>query len=163
RQAGHELLAEVRDADRQLRELHGRIVAAVHAADTTVTNVYGVGPVVAAYLIGYTGDVTRFATKAHYARYNATAPLEASAGTTRPPTPAARRPTPRRSLKLPRDSKEATTPRADASARSAGPWARCRAWCRLAARQGTPPQAQPRAPPPTRSQALSRRAPRYER
>ena len=80
RQACSELLGEVRDADRQLRELHKRIVAAVRAADTTVTNVYGVGPVVAAYLIGYTGDVTRFATKAHYARYNASAPLNASSG-----------------------------------------------------------------------------------
>jgi hypothetical protein len=80
RQAAHALLAEVRDADRQLRELHGRIVAAVRVADSSVTNVYGVGPVVAAYLIGYTGDVTRFATKARYARYNATAPLNASSG-----------------------------------------------------------------------------------
>jgi transposase len=80
RQACSELLAEVRDADRQLRALHQRIVAAVRGADTTVTNVYGVGPVVAAYLIGYTGDITRFATKARYARYNATAPLEASSG-----------------------------------------------------------------------------------
>ena len=52
----------------------------MRVADTTVTNVYGVGPIVAAYLIGYTGDVTRFATKARYARYNATAPVEASSG-----------------------------------------------------------------------------------
>jgi transposase len=80
RAAGYELLSEVRDADRQLRELQTRIVAAVRAADTTVTNVYGVGPVVAAYLIGYTGDITRFASKARYARYNATAPMEASSG-----------------------------------------------------------------------------------
>lgn len=80
RAACYELLGEVRNADRHLRELHTRIVAAVRAADTTVTNVYGVGPVVAAYLIGYTGDVTRFATKERYARYNATAPLEASSG-----------------------------------------------------------------------------------
>jgi transposase len=80
RRACLELLTEVRDADRQLRELRSRIVAAVRAADTTVTNVYGVGPIVAAYLIGYTGDVTRFATKARYARYNATAPIEASSG-----------------------------------------------------------------------------------
>ena len=41
---------------------------------------YGVGPIVACYLIGYTGDIGRFATKAHYARYNATAPLNASSG-----------------------------------------------------------------------------------
>ena len=80
RRAGYELLDEVRDADRQLRELHTRIVAAARVADTTVTNVYGVGPIVAAYLIGYTGDITRFASKAHYARYNASAPLNASSG-----------------------------------------------------------------------------------
>jgi len=55
-------------------------VVAVDAADTTVTNVYGVGPLVAAIVIGYTGDITRFATKAHYARYNASAPLNASSG-----------------------------------------------------------------------------------
>jgi transposase len=80
RRAGYELLDEVRDADRQLRELHGRIVTAVRVADTTVTNVYGVGPIVAAYVIGYTGDITRFGSKAHYARYNASAPLNASSG-----------------------------------------------------------------------------------
>jgi len=80
RQACSELLGEVRNADRELEALHTRIVAGVRAADTTVTNVYGVGPVVAAVLIGYTGDITRFATKGHYARYNASAPLNASSG-----------------------------------------------------------------------------------
>ncbi len=38
------------------------------------------GPIVAAYLIGYTGDVGRFPSAGHYARYNATAPIEASSG-----------------------------------------------------------------------------------
>ena len=38
----------------------------------------GVGPIMAAYLIGYSGDVRRFPTAGHYARYNATAPIEAS-------------------------------------------------------------------------------------
>ena len=61
-------------------ELRARIGAAVRVADTTVTDVYGVGPIVACYLIGYTGDITRFATKDRYARYNATAPLAASSG-----------------------------------------------------------------------------------
>ena len=67
---------------RHPNSLHSRtrIVAAVAATDTTVTDIHGVGPVVAAYLIGYTGDVGRFPTKAHYARYNATAPLNASSG-----------------------------------------------------------------------------------
>ena len=44
------------------------------------TDVYGVGPIVAVYLIGYSGDVRRFPTAGHYARYNATAPIEASSG-----------------------------------------------------------------------------------
>ena len=80
RHAAGELLGEVRVVDRQLIELRVRIGAAVRVADTTVTDVYGVGPIVACYLIGYTGDITRFATKDRYARYNATAPLAASSG-----------------------------------------------------------------------------------
>ena len=41
------------------------------------------GPICAAQLIGYTGDIGRFPTKGHYASYNATAPIEASSGPTR--------------------------------------------------------------------------------
>jgi transposase len=74
RHASAELLAEVRDADRQLVALRTRIVAAVAAANTTVTDI------VAAYLIGYTGDINRFPTKARSVRYHATAPLNASSG-----------------------------------------------------------------------------------
>jgi Transposase IS116/IS110/IS902 family len=39
-----------------------------------------VGPIVAAYLLGYSGDIGRFPSAGHYARYNATAPIEASSG-----------------------------------------------------------------------------------
>ena len=45
-----------------------------------MTEVYGVGPIVAALLIGHTGDITRFPTAGHYASYNGTAPIEASSG-----------------------------------------------------------------------------------
>ena len=45
-----------------------------------MTDVFGVGPIVAAYLIGYSGDIRRFPSAGHYARYNATAPIEASSG-----------------------------------------------------------------------------------
>ena len=75
-----EFLDEVRRHDHALVELHRRIVSAVTAANTTVTDVFGVGPIVAAYLIGYSGDIRRFPTAGHYARYNATAPIEASSG-----------------------------------------------------------------------------------
>ena len=43
-----------------------------------MTDVYGVGPIVAALLIGYTGDIGRFASADHYAAYNGTAPVEVS-------------------------------------------------------------------------------------
>jgi transposase len=75
-----EFLDEVRRLDISLIELHGRINNAVKAAGTSVTDVFGVGPIVACYLIGYSGDVRRFPTAGHYARYNATAPIEASSG-----------------------------------------------------------------------------------
>jgi len=75
-----EFLEEVRRVDRALVELHERIDHAVKAACTSVTNVFGVGPIVACYLIGYSGDVRRFPTAGHYARYNATAPIAASSG-----------------------------------------------------------------------------------
>lgn len=39
-----------------------------------MTELYGVGPVVAALLIGHRGDMARFAKKDHFASYNATAP-----------------------------------------------------------------------------------------
>ena len=56
------------------------ISKAVATSRTTVTNVYGVGPVVAAFLIGYTSNIGRFASADHYAAYNGTAPIEASSG-----------------------------------------------------------------------------------
>jgi transposase len=75
-----ELLGEVRRTDTDLIELKARIATSVNHAATSVTDVFGVGPIMAAYLIGYSGDITRFATAGHYARYNATAPIEASSG-----------------------------------------------------------------------------------
>src|SRR5205807_2172520 len=75
-----ELLAEVRRTDTDLVELKRRIAASVKQSATSVTEVFGVGPIMAAYLIGYSGDIRRFPSAGHYARYNATAPIEASSG-----------------------------------------------------------------------------------
>jgi transposase len=75
-----ELLDEVRRIDGALIELRERMAAAVSTSGTTVTDVHGVGPIVACYLIGHTGDIRRFPSAGHYARYNATAPIEASSG-----------------------------------------------------------------------------------
>jgi transposase len=74
------LLTEIRRLDRELAAHVDRIRAAVAASATTLTEAHGVGPIVAAYLIGYSGDIARFPSAGHYARYNATAPIEASSG-----------------------------------------------------------------------------------
>ena len=80
KQMALELVADIRRLDKSIAEVKKRTAAAVTASGTTVTDVYGVGPIVAALLIGHTGDITRFPTAGHYASYNATAPIEASSG-----------------------------------------------------------------------------------
>lgn len=79
----HELLDELRGLDQKLKRSKTRITIAVDASRTTLTDLYGVGPIIAALVIGYTGDVRRFPTAGHYAAYNGTAPIElSSAGRT---------------------------------------------------------------------------------
>ncbi len=73
-------LGDIRRYDQEIKANKVLISEAVAASDTTVTDVYGVGPVVAAFLVGYTGDPTRFASANHYAAYNGTAPIEVSSG-----------------------------------------------------------------------------------
>src|SRR5579875_267871 len=53
---------------------------AVKASATTLTEVYGVGPFVACAVKGHVGDISRFASRAAFAAYNGTAPVEVSSG-----------------------------------------------------------------------------------
>ena len=73
-----ELLDDIRRLDTQLKTSHRRIRDAVRASATSVTDLFGVGPTIAGMLLGYTGDVTRFRNRDHYAAYNGTAPVEFS-------------------------------------------------------------------------------------
>lgn len=75
-----ELLADVQRLDEQLKASHRRIRTAVAASATTLTELFGVGPIIACYLIGFTGDISRFAGRDAYAAYNGTAPVERSSG-----------------------------------------------------------------------------------
>ncbi len=63
-----------------MRDSKARIGEAVAAAKTSLTDLFGVGPVVAAMVIGYSGNVARFPSRHHYAAYNGTAPIEVSSG-----------------------------------------------------------------------------------
>jgi transposase len=75
-----DLLAEIRRIDEQRRQVKKRLTTLVAASKTSVTDVYGVGPVIAATVLGYVGDIHRFASSNAFAAYNATAPIEASSG-----------------------------------------------------------------------------------
>jgi transposase len=75
-----EMLRDVRTLDRKIADLDGRIEAEIEASGTTLTQIFGVGPILAATILGTVGDVTRFPTKGHFASYCGTAPLEASSG-----------------------------------------------------------------------------------
>jgi transposase len=52
----------------------------VRASGTTMTQIFGVGPVVAATVIGDVRDVARFPGRDHFAACNGTAPIEVSSG-----------------------------------------------------------------------------------
>ena len=75
-----ELLDDVRRLDGQLKESHKRIKVAVRASGTSLTELYGVGPILACELIGYTGDVHRFGNRDQFAAYAGVAPIEFSSG-----------------------------------------------------------------------------------
>lgn len=75
-----EHLDDLRRLDDQMRVSKKRIAEAITASDTSLTDIFGVGPVVAAMLIGYTGDVTRFTSRERFAAYTGTAPIEVSSG-----------------------------------------------------------------------------------
>jgi transposase len=75
-----EVLRDIRMLDRKIADLSERIEAEVEASGTTLTEIFGVGPILAAKIIGTVGSVARFPTKAHFASYSGTAPVEASSG-----------------------------------------------------------------------------------
>jgi transposase len=80
RRLASEVLRDVRTLDRKIADLNGRIETEVEASGTTLTEIFGIGPILAARIIGTVGNVGRFPTKAHFASYSGTAPVEVSSG-----------------------------------------------------------------------------------
>jgi transposase len=80
RRLASEILRDVRMLDRKIADLNERIEAEVEASGTTLTEIFGIGPILAAKIIGTVGNVGRFPTKAHFASYCGTAPVEVSSG-----------------------------------------------------------------------------------
>ena len=73
-------LEDLRRIDAGIRETRKKLAAAVAAAGTSLTGLFGVGPVIAAAVIGDVRDVSRFPGRDHFAAYNGTAPIEVSSG-----------------------------------------------------------------------------------
>jgi transposase len=62
RRLASEILRDVRTLDRKIADLNGRIGAEVDASGTTLTEIFGIGPILAAKIVGTVGDVGRFPT-----------------------------------------------------------------------------------------------------
>ena len=75
-----DLIADVRQLEQRIAAVEVRIKAAVAQAKTTLVELFGVGPVLAATFLGEVGDIRRFPSKHHFAAHTGTAPLEASSG-----------------------------------------------------------------------------------
>jgi transposase len=71
-QLAGELVADVRHLEQQIAAVEARIKAAVTQANTSLVQLFGVGPVLAATFLGEVGDVRRFPTKHHFAAHTGT-------------------------------------------------------------------------------------------
>jgi transposase len=75
-----DLLPHLRRVDPLLRKTKKKLAVAVRASGTSLTEAFGVGPVIAATVIGDVRDVSRFRGRDRFAAYNGTAPIEVSSG-----------------------------------------------------------------------------------
>ena len=79
-EVAREFVADIALYEAQMKASLKRLRPAVAASATSLTDIRGVGVVVAALILGHVGDVSRFKSAAHFASYNGTAPIEASSG-----------------------------------------------------------------------------------
>jgi transposase len=75
-----DLLADLVSADKKIKAITDQIKTVLADTDTTLTDLFGVGAVSAAALIGEVLDVARFVDADHFASYNGTAPIEWGSG-----------------------------------------------------------------------------------
>ena len=75
-----ELTEDLRGIDARIRETRKKAATAVAAAGTSLTGLFGVGPVIAAAVIGDVSHVSRFGSRDRFAACNGTAPIEVSSG-----------------------------------------------------------------------------------
>lgn len=75
-----EQVTEVAATDKKIKAITKELKALVLASGSTLMDLPGVGPVVAARVLADVGDVARFADRNRFASWTGTAPIEASSG-----------------------------------------------------------------------------------
>ena len=75
-------LADLEMLDSKLKAMQARIAQALVEHPSHVQDIFGVGAVTTAVILGEVGDVRRFPSKHHFASYTGTAPVDASSGDT---------------------------------------------------------------------------------
>jgi transposase len=75
-----EQLTDLVAVDRKIKALTKELKAMVLASGSSLMDLPGVGPVVAARVLADVGDVARFADRNRFASWTGTAPIEASSG-----------------------------------------------------------------------------------
>jgi transposase len=80
RELAREMIADLRHLDRRLATNQTQMRQVLTETHSTITDMRGVGHIIAAKILGHVGDVTRFPTADHFASYAGTSPLEASSG-----------------------------------------------------------------------------------
>ncbi|MEO3775235.1 IS110 family transposase [Micromonospora sp. B9E7] len=75
-----ELITELAQVDKKIKAANKELTELVAATGSSLQDLNGIGPSGAARLIGDIGDISRFASRGHFASWNGTAPLDASSG-----------------------------------------------------------------------------------
>lgn len=79
-QLAEDLIADIRRHDCQLADNTARMKQVLDEHATSLTDVVGIGPVLAARVLAGTRDPRRFPTAAAYANYTGTAPVQVASG-----------------------------------------------------------------------------------
>jgi len=80
RRVAAELIADLERIYRRKKAADKELEALLAETGTSLPNLNGIGPSGAARLLVEVGDITRFPSRAHFASWNGTAPIDASSG-----------------------------------------------------------------------------------
>ena len=78
RELAADFIADLRRLDAQIRQTRNKLAATVQASGTTLTEIFGADPVIAAAVLGTAGDPSRFGDRDRFAACNGPPPIEVS-------------------------------------------------------------------------------------